>query len=226
MIRVCFRALAISLFLTANLPAQVTWGRITSYLERQPTKVFYWMVPLVAPRPAADSGEHFLAVNFRLPQSGSAGDSLLLLKTGCESLDSVVFFYVPSIRDSGLVLLLASGDTIWYHSTGALIAPDEGKVENTRATLKRLSDRLQRYSFLKARVNEYHPPVGELLGVGLFSMSSLLLLSGDGDYRALTGGLSFGTALICGFIALHRISTHDSEVKESSELESQLPPGF
>jgi hypothetical protein len=225
-IRVCYRVLAVSLFLTANLPAQVTWGRITSYLERQPTKVFYWMVPLVTPRPAVDSGQHFLAVNFRSSQSNSKADSLLLLKSGCESLDSLVFYFVPFESDSGIMLITAVGDTIRYVESKAPISADNRVIERTQGVLDTLSNRLQRYGALKSQVNQFSAPVGTLAGAGLLSLGAVFLVTGNSDYRAVTAGLSFGAALVLGLDALNRLSDQNERIRRSQEAESQLPPGF
>lgn len=218
--------LAFGLILSGPLSAQITRGRITSYLERQPSKVYYWTVPLVTPRPEINSGEDFLAVKLRYAPGRLRDDSLLLIKSGCESLDSVVFFYVPSAIDSGVVLLLPSGDTVRYRQTAHDIAAEEGTVENTRLTLKNLSDKLQQYSLLRSKVDQYHSPLDAMAGTALFGMCTMFFITGDENYKGLSAGVSFGTALYCGLTALNRVQEHNSQVDRVNELESELPPGF
>ena len=213
------------LVLSVSASAQVTRSRITSYLERQNTKVYYWTVPLVAPCPPADSGIHFLAVKIQIPGHEATADSLILLKSGCEASDSVIFYFVPTQQDRGIRFLTPMNDTIKYVESGTLIAQDSEIVTRTRATLDALSGRLQRYGYLTSQINEYHAPLGGLLGAGLFTLGGALLASG-GDYKMIAAGLSFGAAIGCGWIALRDLSRHDTQVKEQQEIEGQLPPGF
>ncbi|MFZ1682498.1 MAG: hypothetical protein WAU88_00060 [Candidatus Zixiibacteriota bacterium] len=204
---------------------QIPKDRLMAFISNQSTRVYYWGVALDKPPDSYQENRQFIPVQVH-HIGGSDADSILLMTTGLQAGDSVFFYFVPTVNESGATLTRATGDTIHYRATSAPPATTSEIARETRKVLDSLSSVLPNYNRLAVKVKNFNSTLDfALAGVGCF-VGAVLLVKYKGGLNQAVGITSAATGV---FFLVHGLVRHDRQeqrVEALSQLEKQFPPGF
>jgi hypothetical protein len=204
---------------------QIPKDRLMAFISNQSTRVYYWGVALDKPPDSYQENRQFVPVQVHRI-GGSDTDSILLLTTGLQAGDSVFFYYVPTVNESGATLTRATGDTIDYRATSAPPATTSEIARETRKRLDSLSSVLPNYNVLSVKEKHFHGMTENFLAGSSCFAASALFSQYEGGLNVAVAALGSIAGLYMGYRGLHQEQLHSQRLKSIEELQKQFPPGF
>jgi hypothetical protein len=204
---------------------QIPKERLMAYINGQSSRVYYWGVALNQPPDSYQENKQFVPLRLHRVGEG-ATDSFLIMASGLQSGDSVFFYLIPTVNESGATLTQAGGDTIKYRETSAPPAMSVELARATRKNLDSLSSVLPNFNFQAVKEKHFHGMTENFLAGGSCFVASGLLFQHEGGLNVAVAALGCLAGLYIGYRGLHQEELHSERLKSIEELQKQFPPGF